>query len=116
MRPVKFVLDQVLLRHEPYPAWVVGRGMQFLACNCAAEALLPGMCSLQPEQIVDLGLAQVRYERSSRSGIASICGDRGWLDKQAGREANAATAGNARRVGWFGHLTASCIRGSSLQR
>jgi transcriptional regulator with XRE-family HTH domain len=54
MRPVKFVLDQVLQRHEPYPASVVGRGMQFLASNRAAETLFPAMCSLEPEQIVDL--------------------------------------------------------------
>lgn len=54
MRPVKLVLDRVLRGHEPYPAWVVGRGMQFLASNCGAEALFPGMCALQPEEIVDL--------------------------------------------------------------
>lgn len=54
MRPVKLVLDRVLRGHEPYPAWVVGRGMQFLASNRGAEALFPGMCSLQPHEIVDL--------------------------------------------------------------
>jgi hypothetical protein len=54
MRPVKFVLDRVLLGREPYPAWVVGRGMQFLTSNSGAEGLVPGMCSLQPEEIVDL--------------------------------------------------------------
>jgi len=54
MRPVKLVLDRVLARHEPYPAWVVGRGMRFLASNRGAEALFPGLCSLQPHEIVDL--------------------------------------------------------------
>ena len=54
MRSVKFVLDQVMQRHEPYPALVVGRDMQFVASNRAAEAFFPGMCSLQPEQIVDV--------------------------------------------------------------
>jgi transcriptional regulator with XRE-family HTH domain len=54
MRPVRLVLDRVLRGHEPYPAWVVGRGMQFLESNCGAEAVFPGMCSLQPEEIVDL--------------------------------------------------------------
>jgi transcriptional regulator with XRE-family HTH domain len=53
-RPVKLVLERVLRGHEPYPAWVVGRGMQFLASSCGAEALFPGMCSLSPEKIVDL--------------------------------------------------------------
>jgi transcriptional regulator with XRE-family HTH domain len=54
MRPIKLVLDRVLAGHEPYPAWVVGRNMRFLASNCGAEALFPGMCSLQPHAIVDL--------------------------------------------------------------
>jgi transcriptional regulator with XRE-family HTH domain len=54
MRPVKLVLDRVLHRHEPYPAWVVGRGMRFLASSYGAEVLFPGMCSLSPEEIVDL--------------------------------------------------------------
>lgn len=54
MRPVKLVLDRVLTGHEPYPAWVVGRGMQFLASNCGAEALFPGMCALHPDEIVDM--------------------------------------------------------------
>ena len=54
MRPVKLVLDRVLTGHEPFPAWIVGRGMQFLASNRAAEVLFPGLCSLQPQEIVDL--------------------------------------------------------------
>ncbi len=54
MRPVKSVLDRVLDQHEPFPAWVVGRAMHFLASNRAAEALFPGICSLRPEDIVDL--------------------------------------------------------------
>jgi transcriptional regulator with XRE-family HTH domain len=41
MRPIKRVLDRVLQGHEPYPARVIGRGMQFLASNCGAEALFP---------------------------------------------------------------------------
>ena len=54
MRPVQRVLDHLLRTHEPYPAWVGGRGFRFLASNRAAEALFPGMCSLAPETIVDL--------------------------------------------------------------
>ena len=63
MRPVKLVLERVLNGHEPYPAWVVGRGMQFLASNGGAEALFPGMCSLQPEDIVDLWFGPGPFRR-----------------------------------------------------
>lgn len=54
MRPINAILDRVLRLHEPYPAWVVGRGLTFLSSNRAAEALFPGMCALAPETIVDL--------------------------------------------------------------
>jgi transcriptional regulator with XRE-family HTH domain len=54
MRSVALVLDRVLRAHEPYPAWVVGRGLRFRAANRAAEALFPGLCTLPPEAIVDL--------------------------------------------------------------
>ncbi len=54
MRPAQRVLDKVLTAHEPYPAWVVARGMRIIASNRAAEALFPGMCSMQPEAIVDM--------------------------------------------------------------
>jgi transcriptional regulator with XRE-family HTH domain len=54
MRPINLVLDKVLATHEPYPAWVVGRGLRFLRSNRAAEALFPGMCGMRPEEIVDL--------------------------------------------------------------
>lgn len=54
MRSINLVLDRVLHTHEPYPAWVVGRGLQFLRSNRAAESLFPGLCSRSPESIVDL--------------------------------------------------------------
>jgi transcriptional regulator with XRE-family HTH domain len=54
MRPVQTVLEKVLTAHEPYPAWVVARGMRMIASNRAAEALFPGMCTMQPEAIVDM--------------------------------------------------------------
>jgi hypothetical protein len=44
----------MLETHEPYPAWVGGRGFQFLSSNRAAEALFPGLCSLTPAAVVDL--------------------------------------------------------------
>lgn len=54
MRSINLVLDRALHVHEPYPAWVVGRGLTFLRSNRAAESLFPGLCSLSPESIVDL--------------------------------------------------------------
>jgi len=54
MRSIQSVLDRALQVHEPYPAWVVGRGLQFVRANRAAEALFPGLCVMQPEAIVDL--------------------------------------------------------------
>ena len=48
------VLELVLERHEPYPAWVVRRPFTFLRANRAAEALFPGLTALAPEQLVDL--------------------------------------------------------------
>jgi transcriptional regulator with XRE-family HTH domain len=53
MLPVRQVLDKVLAAHEPYPAWVVGRGLRFMASNRAAEALFPGLCRLEPDAIID---------------------------------------------------------------
>ena len=79
MRPVKLVLDRVLLRHEPYPAWVVGRGLQFLASNAGAEALFPGMCDMRPEDIVDLWFGPGPFRSMVenwvdvvRAGVASL--------------------------------------------
>ena len=54
MKLVRRVLDTMLTRHEPYPAWVGSRGFRFIASNRAAEALFPGLCSLSPADIVDL--------------------------------------------------------------
>ena len=48
------MLDQILERHEPFPAWVIGRGMRFLAANRGAEALFPGLTDMSPRQLFDL--------------------------------------------------------------
>jgi transcriptional regulator with XRE-family HTH domain len=54
MRPVRDVIDLVLRRHEPYPGWLVGQGLRFLAANAGAEALFPGLTALSPEAILEL--------------------------------------------------------------
>lgn len=48
------VLELVLDRHDPYPAWVVRRPFTFLRANRAAETLFPGLTALSAEQVVDL--------------------------------------------------------------
>jgi len=79
MAPVRRVLDRLLRTHEPYPAWVGGRGFRFFSSNRAAEALFPGMCSLAPETIVDLWFGpgpfrQVveNWQDVVRVGVASL--------------------------------------------
>lgn len=54
MDSVRRVLNRILRTHEPYPAWVGGRGFRFFSSNRAAERLFPGMCELTPAAIVDL--------------------------------------------------------------
>ena len=54
LRAVRDVLDRVLRGHEPYPAWVIGRGLRFLAANAGAQALMPGLTSMSATQIVEL--------------------------------------------------------------
>jgi transcriptional regulator with XRE-family HTH domain len=94
MGPVRKVIDRILRTHEPYPAWVGGRGFRFLSSNRAAEALFPGLCGLPPEAVVDLwfgpspfrqmvenwqdvvwaGIASLRREaaRASDPGLAEL--------------------------------------------
>ncbi len=54
LQPVRDVLERVLRQHEPFPAWVIGRGLRFLAANRGAEILFPGVTAMSPEQVVDL--------------------------------------------------------------
>lgn len=54
LAPVRRVLDQVLAAHDPYPAWVLGRGMAVVDANRAARALFPGVVGLTSEQFVDV--------------------------------------------------------------
>ncbi len=54
LQSVRDVLERVLHQHEPYPAWVIGRGLRFLAANQGAEILFPGVTAMSPEQVIDL--------------------------------------------------------------
>lgn len=57
MAPIRRVLQRVLDSHEPYPAWIYGGGLRPLSANHAGESLLPGLCAMTPEAIVDLWCA-----------------------------------------------------------
>ncbi|WP_088314218.1 helix-turn-helix domain-containing protein [Kineosporia sp. R_H_3] len=61
MAAVRDVLARVLERHEPYPGWVIGRGLRFLAANRAAHTLFPGLTDLSPAQVVDLWFGEGPY-------------------------------------------------------
>lgn len=54
LNSIRGVLDRVLENHEPFPAWVVTSGWRFLQANRAAERLMPGLCTLTPEEVVDM--------------------------------------------------------------
>lgn len=54
LAPVRRVLGQVLAAHDPYPAWVLGRGLAVVDANQAARALFPGVVGLTSQQFVDL--------------------------------------------------------------
>jgi transcriptional regulator with XRE-family HTH domain len=79
LAPVRRVLDQVLAAHDPYPAWVLGRGLAVVAANRSARALFPGVVGLTSEQFVDLWfgpgpLAERIVNRSEflRAGLARL--------------------------------------------
>ena len=54
LAPVRRVLDAVLAAHDPYPAWVLSRGLVVVDANRAARALFPGPVGLPSEQSVEL--------------------------------------------------------------
>lgn len=54
MKPVRRILEHVLKKHDPYPAWVIAPGLRFLACNQAAERVFPGLVGMEPMQLIDL--------------------------------------------------------------
>jgi len=57
MAPVRRIIQQVLKKHDPFPAWVIGPGLQFLASNEAAEKVFPGMVGMDPKDLIDLWCA-----------------------------------------------------------
>ncbi|GHF65579.1 transcriptional regulator with XRE-family HTH domain [Deinococcus metalli] len=79
LAPVRTILERVLRGHEPFPAWVVGPGLHFLAANQAAEALIPGLCRLTPDAIVTLWFGEgplrqlvVNWPAVAWAGLAAL--------------------------------------------
>lgn len=52
MAPVRHIISQVLKQHEPFPAWVIGPGLQFLESNEAAERVFPGLVGTNPRDLI----------------------------------------------------------------
>ena len=68
MQPVKLVLEQVLRGHEPYPAWVVGRGLRFLSSNRGARRCFQACARCGLRRLSISGSAQVSFAASSKTG------------------------------------------------
>lgn len=98
MRPIRVVLEKVLASHEPYPAWVVGRGMRFLRSNAAAEALFPGMCLLAPEAIVDAWFGPGPFRQLVENWQDVVWAGVAGLRREAARTSDPALAALARRA------------------
>jgi len=54
MQPVRRIINQILKKHDPYPAWSIGPGLRFLNSNKAAEKLYPGFVGMEPKDLIDL--------------------------------------------------------------
>lgn len=89
MKPISIVLDRVLANQEPYPAWVVGRGMHFLASNRGAEALFPGMCSRTPAEIVEMWFAPGPFRDAVENWHEVLWAGLATLRREAARVADA---------------------------
>lgn len=42
MEPVRNVIERVLQKYDPFPAWAIGPGLRFLDSFEAAEEVFPG--------------------------------------------------------------------------
>ena len=57
MKPVRRIIEQVLKKHDPFPAWAIGPGLRFLASNQTAEKIYPGLVGMEPQEMIDLWCA-----------------------------------------------------------
>ena len=61
MKPVRKIIEHVLTKHEPYPAWAILPGLRFIQSNQAAEKIFPGLVGMPPSQIIDLWCAPSEF-------------------------------------------------------
>jgi hypothetical protein len=54
MQRVLEIVNRLLVAHDPYPGWLIGRRFRIRIANRAGEALMPGLCESSPEEMVDL--------------------------------------------------------------
>jgi len=52
LAPVRAIIERVLDKHDPYPAFAFAPGLRLLRANTTAERLFPGMTQLEPTQLV----------------------------------------------------------------
>ena len=70
MKPIRRIIDQVLKKHDPFPAWAIGPGLRFLASNQAAEKVFPGLVGMGPQEMITFWCAP--SERVSETERAYI--------------------------------------------
>lgn len=98
MRPLQRVLERVLAAHEPYPAWIGTAGFRFIASNRAAERMFPGMCSMAPEQIVDMWFGAGPFRDIVENWADVVWAGIATLRREAARSTDASIAELARRA------------------
>lgn len=79
------VVDKLFAGHEPFPAWLVGRGLRFLACNQAAETTFPGMCAMSPEALADVLFGPGPFRDSVENAPEVIAAGLHMLRREAAR-------------------------------
>jgi hypothetical protein len=117
MSPVRRVIERILRTHEPYPAWVGGRGFRFLSSNRSAEALFPGLCGLPAEAVVDPS-ARARRAPGTARRLSAAQAERPHhshdLDRHALRHRRRGNRVSGRAAGRFPTALVYCAHRSTL--
>lgn len=72
MEPVRRMIKEVLKKHDPFPAWVIGPGLRFLDSNQTAEKITPGMVGMEPKNIIDMWCSPNEF-MSEEDRIRIVC-------------------------------------------
>lgn len=54
LAPAMRIVNSVLSKHEPYPAWAIASGLRFIAANRSAERIMPGLIGMSLEALIEL--------------------------------------------------------------